>query len=297
MAHADPELFPIRTVCSLTGVNPMTLRAWERRYGLVRPTRTAGGHRLYARSDVNAIHRILALLEQGVAIGQMSQALRATAPPAPAGNDAWAAARAALLDAVARFDEERLEQTYDALLADHGSEVITQRALLPLLAELGRRWEAREGGVAEEHFFSVFMRNKLGARFHHRTRYGTGPRLLVSCMPGEQHELGLLLFALAAHEAGLRVTLLGADMPLAELPHAARCVGAAAIVLSGSLDPLPDILTGELPQLAHRAGVPVFVGGAGSLRCRDALVAAGVEPLGSDIGAAVRRIGERLLAP
>jgi len=289
------ELYPIRTVATLTGVHPMTLRAWERRYGLIRPRRTAGGHRMYARADIESIQRILALLAQGVAISQVPQVLEADARPAGGRIDAWAPARAALLGAIARFDEEQVEDIYNELLGQHTSELVTSRVLLPLLAELGRRWAAREGGVAEEHFFSVYLRNKLGARFHHRLRVGSGPRLIASCMPHEQHELGLLLFALAAHEAGYRVTLLGADMPLAELPYAARCVRAAAIVLSGSVEPAPEVLHGELPQLVRHAGVPVGVGGLGSVRQRDALVGAGAEPLGNDIGAALRRLNERLI--
>jgi len=290
------ELFPIRTVASLTGVNAMTLRAWERRYGLIRPRRTAGGHRLYARTDIESIQRILALLEQGMTIGQVPQVLRARGTQPRSATDIWAAARADLISAIAQFDEVRIEDIYNELLARHAYDVVTARVLLPLLAELGTRWQSREGGVAEEHFFAVFLRNKLGARFHHRAHRTTGPRLLAACMPHEQHEIGLLLFALAAHEAGFRVTLLGANMPLDELPHAVRRVRAAAIVLSGSMDPAPGLLGDELPALVRAADVPVFVGGAGSVRSRDALVAAGAEPLGNDFDAALRRLRERLLS-
>jgi DNA-binding transcriptional MerR regulator/methylmalonyl-CoA mutase cobalamin-binding subunit len=289
------ELFPIRTVASLTGVNAVTLRAWERRHGLIRPRRTAGGHRLYARADIESIQRILALLEQGMTIGQVPQALRATGAQTRGVADAWAAARADLISAIARFDEERIEDRCNELLARHADDVVTARVLLPLLAELGTLWERRESGVAEEHFFAVFLRNKLGARFHHRAHRATGPRLLAACMPNEQHEIGLLLFALAAHEAGFRVTMLGTNMPLGELPHAVRRARAAAIVLSGSVDPASGLLADELPALVRAACVPVFVGGADSVRSRDALVAAGAEPLGNDFDAALRRLRERLV--
>lgn len=76
-AHAD-ELFPIRTVSTLTGVNPVTLRAWERRYGIVQPQRTPKGHRLYSAEDVERIHRVLGLLERGISIGQVRQLLEAS---------------------------------------------------------------------------------------------------------------------------------------------------------------------------------------------------------------------------
>jgi len=69
------ETYPIRTVSSLTGVNAITLRAWERRYGLIKPVRTPSGHRLYTRTDIDMIHRIVALLDKGIAIGQVRTAL------------------------------------------------------------------------------------------------------------------------------------------------------------------------------------------------------------------------------
>ena len=72
---ADTEFYPIRTVSTLTGVNAITLRAWERRYGLIKPVRTDSGHRVYTRTDIDNIHRIVALLDKGVAISQVRHAL------------------------------------------------------------------------------------------------------------------------------------------------------------------------------------------------------------------------------
>jgi len=291
----DAELYPIRTVATLTGVNPITLRAWERRYGLVKPTRTASGHRLYTRADIDTVHRILSLMENGIAIGRVRDALpESEAPAAAPDGGPWAGLRARITAAIAQFDEERLEEIYSELLALHPIERVTREVLLPLLAELGERWRTHTGGIAEEHFFAMYLRNKLGARIHHRSRAATGPRLLAACLPGEQHEIGLLLFALAAHERGYRLVLLGADMPLAELGYAARRAQAEAIVLSGSIEPGAGLLAHELPGLVRSAGVPVFVGGRTSVRARDEIVAAGAEPLGADIASGLRRLGEAL---
>ena len=121
------------------------------------------------------------------------------------------------IGAIIRFDEPGVEDTYNEAMSLYPIAEVTSKLVVPLLRELGRRWETAEGSVAEEHFFSVYLRNKLGARFHHRpTLPAAAPRLLAACVPGEHHEIGLLLFALAAHEAGLRVVLLGADVPLGE---------------------------------------------------------------------------------
>ena len=291
----DAEFYPIRTVATLTGVNPITLRAWERRYGLVTPTRTASGHRVYTRADIDTVHRILTLTENGIAISRVRDALAGGAAPAPAAaKGPWAEARGRMAAAIAQFDEERLEDAYNGLLALHPIERVTREVLLPLLAELGERWRTRTGGIAEEHFFGMYLRNKLGARIHHRSRTAIGRKLLAACLPGEQHEIGLLLLALAAHDRGYRLVLLGADMPLAEMGYAARRAQADAIVLSGSIEPAAGLLAQELPRLVRTAGVPVFVGGRSSVRGRDEIVAAGAEPLGDEIGAGLRRLGEAL---
>jgi methanogenic corrinoid protein MtbC1 len=199
--------------------------------------------------------------------------------------------------AISQFDENRLEDVYNELLSLYPTDRVMREALLPLLVELGERWRAAAGWIAEEHFFAVYLRNKLGARFHHRSRGAAGPNLLVACLPGEHHEVGLLLFALAAHDHGFRLVLLGADMPLTELAYAAHRSQASAVVLSGSIEPRPELFEQNLSCLVREAGVPVFVGGLTSVRRRDAIVAAGAVPLGSDIAAGLGHIGAALAHP
>jgi DNA-binding transcriptional MerR regulator/methylmalonyl-CoA mutase cobalamin-binding subunit len=292
---AAAAVFPIRTVSALTGVNPITLRAWERRYGLVQPQRTASGRRMYTQADIDTIQRALALVQRGVAIGRARDALDGAAPArAPRSSTAWAQQRARMLAAIERFDELALDQVYDEMLALHSIERVTRDALLPLLIELGQRWQTRVGGVAEEHFLSVYLRNKLGARFHHRGGGADGPTLIVACLPGEHHEVGAFVFALAAHEHGHRVVLLGANMPLPELAYAAHRTQARALVLSGTHTVAPEVTGPQLARLVAAAKVPVFVGGPVAVHQRGRLVAAGAIPLGTDIEAALARIGQSL---
>ncbi|EYC50943.1 MerR family transcriptional regulator [Hylemonella gracilis str. Niagara R] len=288
------EFFPIRTVSTLTGVNPITLRAWERRHGLIRPTRTATGHRVYTRADIDTVRRILALVDSGVTISHVREALaaQARAPFSPAADDGpWVRARAQMVDAISRFDEARLETLYNELLALHSIEEVTARLLLPLLVDLGQRWDNNHpGGIAEEHFFGMYMRIKLGARLHHRSRAVVGPKLVAACLPGEHHEIGLLLFALAAHEQGYRMVLLGANMPLEQLNYAARRTQAAGIVLSGSIEAPRALHVEALPALVRDAAVPVFVGGPTSVHQEHELRAAGAIPLGTDITHGLRKL-------
>jgi len=296
----ETELYPIRTVASLTGVNPVTLRAWERRHGLIKPVRTPKGHRLYTNEDIDLIHRILALLDRGMAIGQVRPALEkpsTTTKPATAETpDPWTGYRDEMIAGIARFDEERLENIFNEALSLYPTDLVTRRLLLPLLEELGQRWETAEGSVAEEHFFGVYLRNKLGARFHHRARGNTGPRIMVACLPGEQHEIGMLLFALAAHDRGYRLILLGANTPLVNLPVAIKHAQADALILSGSIDPEPPMLENDLPPLVADAGVPVFIGGRTSVAYRDTIVRAGAQPLGGDIEQGLKRLAKLVSA-
>jgi DNA-binding transcriptional MerR regulator len=299
-AKKDPsqtsgELFPIRTVASLTGVNAITLRAWERRYGLIRPVRTPTGHRLYRRDEIDLIHRVVAQLDKGISISQVRRALDHAAPgnELPEGSPGQRYQKR-MIAAITRFDDEELEDIYNDAMSVHPIEQVTLQVLIPLLQELGERWESTAGTIAEEHFFGVYLRNKLGARFHHRPRSKNGPRLLSACLPGEQHEIGFLLFALTAFEHDLRPVLLGANMPLSELPAAVKRAQCQAIVLSGSMSPAASVLAEDLPALVAAAGVPVFVGGMASVRERDAIVSAGAIPLGNELNRGAQRIHDAL---
>jgi DNA-binding transcriptional MerR regulator len=290
----DTGLVPIRTVSSLTGVNPVTLRAWERRYGLVRPVRTPKGHRLYTMADVELINQVVALLEGGMSIGQVGQVLVADSPkprhPAEEPFDPWSTYQRRLIEAIGRFDEGALNSVYNEALSLYPIDIVTSHLIVPLLRELGRRWEMAQGSVAEEHFFSVFLRNKLGARFHHHGRDLTGPCLLAACLPGEQHEIGILLFALAAADRDYRLILLGANTPLAELPPVVERGNCQGIMLSGSAEVPGSVVQEELPRLLQQVTVPVFIGGRVTARHAAGLAATGVILLGDDFTLALRRV-------
>jgi DNA-binding transcriptional MerR regulator len=290
------EQLPIRTIASLTGVAPVTLRAWERRYGLICPLRTPKGHRLYTPQDVEVIRRALALIERGVPVSRVRDVLDAepaAREPATA-RGPWRDYVDRMAAAIARFDEPDLDRVYDEALSLYAAEAVTREAVLPLLARLGERWQKVSGAVAEEHFFATYLRSKLGARLQHRMRYAAGPRIVAACAPGEHHEIGLLLFALEAQLAGLRTVLLGADTPLADMVVARQRSHGDAIVISSSLDPAPGLLERALPALVREAGAPVFVGGATAIRRRAAIAAAGAIALGNTLEDGVRLIDATL---
>ncbi|MCP1727995.1 DNA-binding transcriptional MerR regulator/methylmalonyl-CoA mutase cobalamin-binding subunit [Natronospira proteinivora] len=296
MANSSNELVPIRTVSQMTGVNPVTLRAWERRYGLIKPQRTPKGHRLYSRDDIELIHRVLGLLDRGMSIGQVRHALE-NASEEPVSEDQtnnWERYRKQMLAAIHRFDESALDETYNETLALYPVNVVTRRLVVPLLQEIGRRWESGEGTVAEEHFFGAYLRNKLGARFHHRPKHARGQRLIMACLPDQYHEIGLLLFALAASSRNFDIVLLGANLPLEELPQACEQAQADGVVLSGSSLPMEPELRASLARQVKRMTVPVFVGGKGPAQDSEAIRTMGATPLGEDIDLGLKQLSETL---
>jgi DNA-binding transcriptional MerR regulator/methylmalonyl-CoA mutase cobalamin-binding subunit len=296
--YPEEKLYTIGTVSKLTGVGAITLRAWERRYGLIEPIRKQSGHRLYTRQHIDQINRITALTQQGLRISQIRPEMLES-ESAPEGGregerDVWKDYLNGMVAAIISFDEDRLEEIYNEALSLYSIDLVTKRLLTPLLVELGIRWASNKAGIAEEHFFAFYLRNKLGARYHHRARGSQGPCLLLAGLPGEHHEIGLLLFAIAAHEQGYQVIPLGANMPLDELPAIAQKKDCSAIILSGAIEPSNRILTKDLPGLVEASPVPVIVGGLSSVYGCDAINRAGAEAVGRDVGHGLTRLREIL---
>lgn len=274
----------------------MTLRAWERRYGLVRPERTPKGHRLYTHQHVERIRRVLTLIERGVPVGRVRDLIDAEPALTAGGPGPWQGYIEQMAAAIARFDELELDRIHEETLSLHPVDQVTRRLYLPLLVHLGERWRDLAGAVAEEHFFATYLRSKLGARLQHRARYASGPLILGSCAPGEHHEIGLLLFALEAQGAGMRSVLLGADTPIEDIAVACNRAGCQAVVISSSVDPSRELLEEQLPSLVRAVRVPVFVGGRTGAQHAAAISRAGAIPLGFELEEGVRVIASTLSA-
>jgi len=296
---ANPARYPIRTVTELTGVHPVTLRAWERRYGLIKPERTPKGHRLYSQSDIACIQRITQLLEQGIAISQVRPLLERGIPQAEepvqvAERDVWQDYREDMLDAIERFSENELEHLYNDALSLYPLGLVHSHLIIPLLRQLGERWKVRRAGICEEHFFTTYLRNKLGSRIQQLNQHNNGPMLLVACLPGEYHEVGMLMFTLAMLDKGYRALVLGANVPLQQIPLVLEQQPCEGVVLSTSSRISGNLLQEEIPALARKLGIPVFVGGTASERHRQAIIDAGALFASSDNGYALAQIGERI---
>lgn len=164
--HLERGGLPIREVTRLTGVHPVTLRAWERRYGLVVPQRTGKGHRLYSEEQVERIRRILVWLERGVAISQVRALLeRPEETPAADVESPWERLHEQLLDAIAALAERRLDDLFNQAASLYPVATLCEKLLQPLLQHLERRWQGQFGARMERAFFFSWLRSKLGAAF------------------------------------------------------------------------------------------------------------------------------------
>jgi MerR family transcriptional regulator, light-induced transcriptional regulator len=233
---SDPAYLRIGELSRRTGVSPELLRAWERRYALLRPQRTEGGFRLYAQDDLRRVEAMRAHLGRGVSAAQAA-ALALTAeqppaagPPAPSTEDEMDSAGAALRTALDALDDTGAQAAFDELLARYGVDAILRDVILPYLHDLGQRWANGEASVAQEHFASALLRGRL-LGLARGWDQGTGPRAVLACGPGELHDLSLIVFGLALRRHGWRITYLGADTPLATVVETAQALDPDIVVL------------------------------------------------------------------
>lgn len=238
MAYA----YPIRAVAKLTGITIDTLRAWERRYQAVVPERGERG-RVYRIAHVTRLKRLDTLVRQGHAIGSIAQLsdrhltkmiARADAHAAPTPGRATVDLKS-LIEAVHAFDLPSIDADLNRFATLLPPPDFIRQVALPLLRELGDRWQAGALRPAHEHLISSVVRTVLGGLLRTTLR-GSVERTIVFATPaGEHHELGVLAAAVLAAEAGYHAIYLGPDLPAQDIATVAKTSGASAIVVGATL--------------------------------------------------------------
>ena len=169
------------------------LRAWERRYGLLAPTRTAGGFRLYGADDERRVRRMLEHLAEGLSAAEAARLTLADDAEPVQDDDSAAPTPGAIGEPLQRaldqFDEAGAHAALDRLLASFALETVLREAILPYLHELGERWQRGEASIGQEHFASAFLRGRL-LGLARGWGGGGSPRALLACVPGDRHDLG-----------------------------------------------------------------------------------------------------------
>ena len=225
---------PIREVARQTGVNAVTLRAWERRYGLIVPQRTPKGHRLFSAEHVQRIHTILTWLNRGVPVSQVKNLIDSAQVIPDTVENEWQALRQNLVAAISDLAERRVDDAVNQAMALYPPRTLCEQLMLPLLNALEQRWPGQFGAHMARVFFLSWLRSKFGARIYHNNRQLQGaPLLLVnqSDVPLEPH---LWLSAWLASSADCPVEVFDWSLPVGELALAVEHLQPRAVLLYSS---------------------------------------------------------------
>ena len=236
MAAGSEHHIRIGELSRRLGLTPELLRAWERRYGVLQPARTAGGLRLYSAADERRVRLVQARIADGLSPAEAARTVLADERGVAAASEGPPLHRQAerLREALDDFDADEANATLDRLLASFVLDTVLDDVVLPYLRDLGERWEAGGATVAQEHFASNLLRARL-AGLARGWESGGGPLALLACAPGELHDLPLLILGLALRARGFRIAYLGPDTPGESIAEAAGRLDPALVVVSSVL--------------------------------------------------------------
>lgn len=292
------QLFPIREVSRLTGVNPVTLRAWERRYGLIQPVRTESGHRLYSRTDIDTVHRILDWIGRGLAVSKVGKVLARDTLKTEASTSAnagvdheWGEWQQQLRAAVGNFDDQQLDRLYGQIFAVYPVAMVFQDILMPLWHQLLRH-QGRFGEASEWLFFDAFLR----ARTLQRLQLVRGPqasRVLLVAMAGECRELEVLVAGLLMGGGERVVRVLSPGQPFDELTLICEKTRPQALVVFSNHAPSSE-LPRRLNRLALTLDCPLLLAGDASDLAQEQLTGSSIGCLGNEGRLMQRRLQQYL---
>lgn len=272
-------MYTIKQAAVRSGVNVALLRAWERRYGVVAPTRTDAGYRLYDEEAISRLHAMRTLVDEGWSARQAAARVAEAGPdeldaiggatptdlaegdePSPTQESTTAT----FVDGAARIDGTAIEAALDDMFARGSFERIVEDRLYPALLALGAAWSTGDVDVAGEHATSSAVVRRLSIAFEAAGGSGGSAPVLVGLPPGGRHEIAALAFATAARRAGLPVVYLGADVPAASWVAAVERTGARAVAFGVLME--EDVPGGNAVVTALRATHPTVVIAIGGRR-------------------------------
>lgn len=278
--YSDLPLYNTKAVVRQTGVPAPTLRAWERRYGILAPRRGENDYRLYSERDIAIVTWLHERIASGLTISQAIALLRSLEPvrrrgrrgraSGPLGHEtreshetleaaergiliaASAASgssyaledvRATLLSQLVTLDEAAANRTIAQAFAIYTIEDVCLSLFTPVLARIGQMWQDGSVTVTVEHFASALIRGRLESLLHTAPVNEGSPLALVGCAPGELHEIGALMLALFLRRVGLRVVYLGQTIEPENLMATIETVRPACLLLSAAQRPQAETLT------------------------------------------------------
>lgn len=297
----EAAVFPIREVGRLTGVNPVTLRAWERRYGLLRPRRTPKGHRLYSGRDIERVRRIVRLIDRGIPVGQIREVLDGPSgarrgDPVRAFGSEFQQLREDLLAGAGRCTAAALDRTLGRALALLPLDVFYRRVAEPVREELRARCERGELPMAARAMLDSKLEQRLASLLSVRGegKGESGPLVWLFGLPREGERIAILVYALACAETGLQPVAITAPMQVAGLAAAALEGGVAALILVARSGLMDAQTRAGFGAVAGDTGLPCFAVVSAGPPDEEGLAGAGFEDLPAAPAAAAAFVSERV---
>jgi len=259
-------MYTIKQASLRSGVSIPLLRAWERRYSVVAPQRTASRYRLYDELDIERLRTMRMLVDGGRAASQAAELVRAADDDrlraieddlraergVTDGGAVMAAGASAFVAAAKRLDSEAVDRALDEIMASQRFETAVEDALLPAMAEIGAAWARGEIDVGAEHAASEAVLRRLSMAFEAAGGGRGGARILVGMPRGARHEVAALAFAVAARRSGLDVVYLGADVPTQSWTRAVTDTDARAVVMGAVMPDDAESASEAFAELARR---------------------------------------------
>jgi len=239
-------VYNIKAVAEATGLPAATLRAWERRYGALAPSRTEGGYRLYSERDIALLIWLKERIDQGMTISQAlalwqyqeSQAHEpaSTVTARTENRVDLSDIRQSLTTALVDFDEGKADEILAEAFAVHGFETVSERIIVPVMTQIGERWHRGKVSAAAEHYASNYFRRKIEALISASARRQDGPLVVLGCAPDDWHELGLLLIYLFLLRRGYNVLYLGQNVPVEQFVDEMRRLSPDLVMISATVE-------------------------------------------------------------
>jgi MerR family transcriptional regulator, light-induced transcriptional regulator len=287
--YDQTPIYTMKTVVQQTGITPTTLRAWERRYGILQPDRSDGGYRLYSEQDIAMLRWLKSQVESGINIGRAVALLeiKRQEPEVEPANGNYALGvkfkpspepdvesprietrhvdtiSAELLDVLVHFCETKASTILSEAFALYPLDTVTEQIIAPALAELGDRWHRRALSVIQANFATNFLRQRITALFAAYSQPASGPLAVAGAAPGEWHDVGVLLLVLALRRQGWRVLYLGQNVPVEQLIEDLPTLAPELVCLSATTVESADRLLGALDPVMRlpEVGPRFLVGG------------------------------------
>jgi DNA-binding transcriptional MerR regulator/methylmalonyl-CoA mutase cobalamin-binding subunit len=264
-------MYRIHRFSKLTGLSTHVIRAWERRYGLVTPVRGANRYRLYNDEDVRLFRYLKSKGDEGISIGELAEIGRdklleqaqrefpsSQVEPPPSER-----LISDLTQALQQNDRAEFERKLNGALAVIPFEEALHRFLLPLQEHIGQLWHDGKLGVAQEHYASNQIKQKIFSAINQLRMLEEGPRVVVACPSEEWHEIAALTAGYLCAVRGCCVHYLGANLPIPDLAKYCEEIRPSYVLLSMTVDRSVDAIKYLIHELATQVSPIAQVGVGG----------------------------------